>query len=68
MLIALLVYLATPFDLVPDFIPVVGQLDDVILVAAVATYVVRLSGRDVVEELWSGSERGLRAVLRLTRA
>jgi uncharacterized membrane protein YkvA (DUF1232 family) len=64
-LIALFVYLAMPFDLVPDFIPVAGQLDDAILVAAVLAYVVRTAGRDVVEELWTGSERGLRVVLAL---
>jgi uncharacterized membrane protein YkvA (DUF1232 family) len=65
-LIALLAYLVMPFDLVPDFIPVAGQLDDAILVAAALAYVVRVAGRDVVEDLWSGSERGLRAVLVLT--
>jgi len=64
--IALLVpYLAMPFDLVPDFIPVAGQLDDAILVAAVITYVARKAGPGVVEELWPGSERGLRVVLAL---
>jgi uncharacterized membrane protein YkvA (DUF1232 family) len=64
--LALLVpYLALPFDLVPDFIPVAGQLDDAILVAAAIAYVVRRSGRAVVEELWPGSERGLRVVLTL---
>jgi len=64
--VALLVpYLALPFDLVPDFIPVAGQLDDAILVAAVIAYVVRRAGREVVEELWPGSERGLGVVLRL---
>ncbi len=61
----LLVYLALPFDLVPDFIPIAGQLDDAILVALVIAYVVRRSGRGVVEELWPGSERGLRAILKL---
>jgi uncharacterized membrane protein YkvA (DUF1232 family) len=62
--VALLVpYLALPFDLVPDFIPVAGQLDDAILVAIVLAYVVRLAGRDVVTELWPGSKRGLRAIL-----
>src|SRR5439155_19872160 len=47
LLVALLVYLVLPFDLVPDFIPVAGQLDDAILVAAVLAYVVRLAGREV---------------------
>jgi uncharacterized membrane protein YkvA (DUF1232 family) len=65
-LIALFVYLAMPFDLVPDFIPVVGQLDDAILVAAVVAYVARTVGREVVEDLWTGSDRGLRVVLSLT--
>jgi uncharacterized membrane protein YkvA (DUF1232 family) len=58
-------YLASPLDLIPDFIPVVGQLDDAILVALVLRSVVKRAGRDVVTELWPGSERGLRAVLAL---
>lgn len=61
----LLPYLASPIDLIPDFIPVLGHLDDAVLVAAALAYVVRRSGREVVEELWPGSERGLAAVLRL---
>ena len=60
-------YLAMPFDLVPDFIPVVGQLDDALLVAVAIAYVVRRAGRDVVEELWPGSERGLRVILHSER-
>lgn len=56
-----------PFDLVPDFIPVAGQLDDVLVVAAALAFVVRRAGREVVVELWPGSERGLRAVLALAR-
>jgi uncharacterized membrane protein YkvA (DUF1232 family) len=58
-------YLALPFDLVPDFIPVAGQLDDAILVAAAIAYTVHRAGREVVEELWPGSDRGLRVVLAL---
>ena len=59
-------YLLMPFDLIPDFIPVLGQLDDALLVAAAVAYVVRVAGADVVRELWPGSEDGLRTILRLT--
>jgi uncharacterized membrane protein YkvA (DUF1232 family) len=66
--VALLIpYLALPFDLIPDFIPVAGQLDDAIAVALVIAYVVRVAGPDVVTDLWPGSERGLRVVLGLAR-
>jgi uncharacterized membrane protein YkvA (DUF1232 family) len=58
-------YLAMPFDLVPDFIPVAGQLDDAILVAAVLAYAARSTGPELIKELWPGSERGLRVVLAL---
>jgi len=61
----LLPYLVSPIDLIPDFIPVLGHLDDAVLAAAALAYVVRRSGREVVEELWPGSEAGLAAVLRL---
>jgi uncharacterized membrane protein YkvA (DUF1232 family) len=60
-------YLAMPIDVVPDFIPVLGQLDDALLVGAVIAYVVRVAGRDVVADLWPGSPTGLRAVLALSR-
>ena len=60
-------YLAVPFDLVPDFIPIAGQLDDVILVAVALSSVARSAGRELIEELWPGSERGLRVVLGLAR-
>ena len=66
-LLLVLPYLAMPFDLIPDFIPVLGQLDDALVVAAVFGYVARRAGRNVIEELWPGSERGLRVVLSLAR-
>ena len=64
----LLVYLLFPFDLVPDFVPVAGQLDDAIFVAVVLAYVARSAGREPIEQLWPGSERGLRVLLALAAA
>jgi uncharacterized membrane protein YkvA (DUF1232 family) len=63
---ALLVYLAFPFDLVPDFIPVLGYADDAIIVAAVLRWVVRRAGIDAVRRQWPGTEDGFAALCRLT--
>ncbi len=67
LLAALVGYLALPFDLVPDFIPVVGQLDDVLIVALVLRHFLRSGGEQLVREHWPGPERSLRLVLRLAR-
>ncbi len=62
---ALIAYLALPIDVVPDFIPVAGQLDDVVIVVLALRLVLR-SGRDVVTELWPGPPASLALILRLT--
>ena len=61
---ALLGYLALPFDLVPDFIPVVGYLDDALAVLLVLGRLVRAAGDELVAEHWPGSAGSLRALLR----
>ena len=62
----LLAYLASPIDLVPDFIPVVGYADDAIIVAAVLRSVVRHAGVQALERHWPGTPDGLAALCRLT--
>jgi uncharacterized membrane protein YkvA (DUF1232 family) len=64
-LVALVAYLALPIDLVPDFIPIAGQLDDVLLVALTLRWLVRGIGPQLVRALWRGTPRGLQMVLRL---
>lgn len=65
LLIALVGYLAMPFDLVPDFIPVAGQLDDAIVVAIVLRTVLRAGGPLLLQEHWPGPPASLNALLRL---
>jgi uncharacterized membrane protein YkvA (DUF1232 family) len=67
LLVALVAYLALPFDLVPDFIPVAGQLDDVVIVALVLRSFVAAGGEPLIRELWPGPERSLNLVLGLAR-
>ena len=55
-LIGLLAYLVMPIDLVPDFIPVAGQLDDAIIIALVIRSVLRGAGPAVLKEHWPGPE------------
>jgi uncharacterized membrane protein YkvA (DUF1232 family) len=61
---AVIGYLALPFDLVPDFIPVAGQLDDALVVFLALRAVLRGSGSELVNKHWPGPERSLALVLR----
>ena len=61
----LLAYLAIPFDLVPDFVPVLGYADDAIIVSLVLRSVVRRAGAPVIRRHWPGTADGLAAFSRL---
>jgi uncharacterized membrane protein YkvA (DUF1232 family) len=63
-LVLLAAYLASPIDLVPDFIPVAGQLDDVLVLALALRLVLRSGGGGLLREHWPGPDRSLRLVLR----
>jgi uncharacterized membrane protein YkvA (DUF1232 family) len=60
---AALLYVAVPIDLVPDVIPVAGQLDDAVLLALVLRGLVRDAGADLVAAHWPGPRTSLRALL-----
>ncbi len=64
-LVLALTYLALPIDLIPDFIPVAGPLDDVVVVALVLRFVLRAGGPALIDELWPGPDRGARLIKRL---
>src|SRR5215207_5223005 len=64
-LAALLVYLAVPIDLVPDMIPVLGQVDDAIVVVLALRSVARRAGPEVLARHWPGTPDGLAALHRL---
>ena len=54
----LLVYLINPIDLIPEFIPVLGPLDDVIVAVLVLRYIRRRVGTEELRARWRGSEDG----------
>jgi uncharacterized membrane protein YkvA (DUF1232 family) len=60
----LLGYLALPVDVVPDFIPVAGQLDDAIVVALVLRAICRGGRREMLEEHWPGPRSSLALIVR----
>jgi uncharacterized membrane protein YkvA (DUF1232 family) len=62
----LLIYLAMPIDLIPDFIPVLGYADDAIIVTIALRSVARRTGINELRRHWPGTEDGFAALCRLT--
>ena len=52
-------YLALPFDIIPDFIPVLGHVDDAIVVLVVLRSIVKRAGPEAMRRHWVGTEDGL---------
>jgi uncharacterized membrane protein YkvA (DUF1232 family) len=62
----LLTYLACPIDLVPDFVPVLGYADDIIIVLWTLRSVIRNVGEGPLRKHWPGAAAGLDAIVKLT--
>ena len=65
---ALAAYLASPIDLIPDFIPALGYLDDAVIMAVALRLALRDVREEQMRERWPGPEPSLRAMLRLAGA
>ena len=61
------VWVASPVDLIPEFLPVIGPLDDIIVVALALRYAARQVPRDVLLEAWPGETRLLIRLLGSTK-
>jgi uncharacterized membrane protein YkvA (DUF1232 family) len=62
-----IVWLISPIDLLPEFLPVLGPLDDAVVAALVLRYLVRRAGPEVVRNHWRGDPRTLELILRAAR-
>jgi uncharacterized membrane protein YkvA (DUF1232 family) len=56
-------WVLSPIDLIPEFLPVIGPLDDVIVVALAFRYAARQVPRAVMEEAWAGAPHVLARLL-----
>ena len=59
-------YLVSPIDLIPDFVPVLGGVDDLLVMAFAIDYLLKASPQEVISEHWDGSEDGLELVRGIT--
>jgi uncharacterized membrane protein YkvA (DUF1232 family) len=64
-LVVLAAYLASPIDLVPDFVPIAGQVDDALLMIAALRWLARGAGPALLERHWPGPQASLAVLLRL---
>jgi uncharacterized membrane protein YkvA (DUF1232 family) len=64
-LAGLALWIASPIDLIPEFVPVAGPLDDIVVAAIVLRWVGRRVGDDALRAHWPGTPDGFALVLRL---
>lgn len=66
--LATLGYTVSPLDLVPDFVPFLGQVDDIVIVASGLKRLAEAAGPEIMEEHWDGSEPVLESVQTVVEA
>jgi uncharacterized membrane protein YkvA (DUF1232 family) len=64
-LVGLLAWIVSPIDLIPEFIPVLGPLDDVVVAVVAMRYVRRRVGVDDLRRRWTGTDDGFALLLRI---
>jgi uncharacterized membrane protein YkvA (DUF1232 family) len=64
-LVGLLIWILSPIDLIPEFIPGLGPLDDVIVAIVALRYTRRRLGADALRARWTGTDDGFRLLLRV---
>ncbi len=57
-------WIASPIDLIPEFIPVLGPLDDAVVAALILRHVVRTAGGEVLAAHWHGDPATLERLAR----
>ena len=64
-LVGLLAWIVSPIDLIPEFIPVLGPVDDVVVAVVAMRYARRRLGVDDLRRRWVGSPDGFTLLLRV---
>lgn len=62
-----ILWVVSPIDLIPEFIPIAGPLDDAVVAALVLRHVLRRSGADVVGDHWRGDPATLNLIVGVGR-
>jgi len=59
------IWLVSPIDLIPEFLPGIGALDDALIAGLVLRHLVKRAGPEVVRSHWHGDPRSMGVLLRL---
>jgi len=62
---AAVLWVVSPFDLIPEFIPILGPLDDLVVAVLVLRHLLHRAGAEVIRENWHGDEQTLALILRI---